>query len=96
VHRVCLAAPGIANSRCDDTVQGVKQRLQAPEAATRKCRPGEVGTMRHVLYILVGHFPKVCATVCSRLAEGSHHSRERQPTNPLSEWLPSQKGLLVE
>src|SRR6266446_9077571 len=58
VHGIRLAAPGIAHDRCDDTIPCVKRRLQAPEAATRKCRPGEVGTIRHVLYILSRTFPK--------------------------------------
>jgi len=91
-----LTAPRIANDRGDDTIQGVKRRLQAPEAATGKCRFGEVVTIRHGLHLMVERFPKVCATVCNWCLEGGRSAARHQPANPFSSWLPSQKGLLVE
>jgi hypothetical protein len=59
-----LTASSIANDCDDDTIQGVKRRLQAPEASTGDCRLGEEFTIRHGLHRIAERFSKVCTTVC--------------------------------
>src|SRR5262245_3799543 len=96
VGGISLTAPRIAHDRGDDPIQGVKRRLQAPEAATGKCRFGTVVTICHVLYLIAARVPQVCVTVCHGCLEGGRRAVRHQPANPLSSWLPSQKGFMVE
>lgn len=77
VDGISLTAPGIANNRGDDTTQGVKRRLQTPEAAAGKGRRDAM----------------VDAAVCTWCLEGDSSAARYQPLNPFSSWLPSQKGL---
>src|SRR4030095_11078769 len=93
---ISLTGPRIAHDRGDDSIQGVKRRLQAPEAATGKCRFDAMVTICHVLHLIAAHVPQVCVTVCHGYLEGGRSAVRHQPANPLSSWLPSQKGFMAE
>src|SRR5262245_31723878 len=86
---ISFTAPGITHDRGDDPIESVKRRLQAPEAAPRKCRLSAGVTLRHGLYLMVGRCPQVCATVYNWCLEGRRSAVRHQPENPLSSWLPS-------